>query len=142
MRNATWIVSAALLFLAAAKAHGRELRLERIAAGVREVVFGGTNAPFVESLWRAERLRFWVVMPLAAIALGAALRARGHDGWVSVLGGLAFGSSIAFTTLGAWSLGRAGGARGEHLGSFAWWGAVVVVGAVAALALPALKAAD
>ncbi|HEX2734309.1 MAG TPA: hypothetical protein VHM70_22020 [Polyangiaceae bacterium] len=46
-------------FLVSAKLHGRELRLEREAAGYHQVVFGGQNPPWVEALWHAERVRFW-----------------------------------------------------------------------------------
>jgi len=56
--------------LAAAKAHGRQVRLEREAAGYHEVRFGGENPPFVEALWRRDRVRFWGFVPVAAAALG------------------------------------------------------------------------
>jgi hypothetical protein len=68
--GAALLLSLALL-LAAAKAHGRQVRLERELEGHREVVFGGDNPPFVEALWRRDRRRFWTVVPLAALAMGA-----------------------------------------------------------------------
>lgn len=66
-------------FLLAAKSHGRQVRLERERAGHYEVVFGGTNPPFVEALWRRDRIRFWTTAALvfAAIAALLGLRASG-----------------------------------------------------------------
>src|SRR6476619_4804412 len=95
-----WVLltgSSLLLFLTAAKAHGRELRLERVAAGVDHVVFGGQNPALVESLWKAERVRFWIAAPLLAAALIAMLKARGVGTGVATLSALTWGSSLAFT---------------------------------------------
>jgi hypothetical protein len=68
-------------FLAAAKAHGRQLRLERELAGYFEVVFSGRNPDFVENLWRRERWAFWsIAATVAAITL--TLRVLGPKrGW-------------------------------------------------------------
>lgn len=65
-----WLVIGlgAATFLAAAKSHGRQLRLERELAGYWEVVFGGHNPAFVEALWRRDRVWFWSLA--AAVALG------------------------------------------------------------------------
>jgi hypothetical protein len=54
-------------FLVAAKAHGRQLRLERELAGYWQVTFVAPNAPFVEALWRGERFLYWSIA--AALAL-------------------------------------------------------------------------
>src|SRR5688500_4786889 len=58
---ARWILLAlgAVTFLVAAKAHGRQLRLERELAGYWEFTFGGPNPPFIDALWHRERLLYW-----------------------------------------------------------------------------------
>ncbi|HUR67902.1 MAG TPA: hypothetical protein VM370_01545 [Candidatus Thermoplasmatota archaeon] len=58
--------------LVSAKAHGRQVRLEREAAGYHSVEFGGTNPAFVEALWRRDRLRFWPLVGALSFVLGAA----------------------------------------------------------------------
>ncbi len=50
-----------LLILAAAKAHGRQIRLERERAGVWSVDFRKDNGPVVEAIWRDDRIRFWTM---------------------------------------------------------------------------------
>ena len=55
------VVLGATTFLAAAKAHGRQLRLERELAGYWHVTFGAQNPAFVEALWRRERILYWSV---------------------------------------------------------------------------------
>lgn len=75
MRNTAFeIVCGAVLFLVAAKLHGRELRLEREARGIREVSFGrgAKNDPFVVALWRRERYIFWPIAAVCALALALA----------------------------------------------------------------------
>jgi hypothetical protein len=59
------------VFLLAAKLHGRELRLEREARGIREVSFGrgAQNDPFVVALWRRERYFFWPIAAVSAVVL-------------------------------------------------------------------------
>jgi len=75
-----WAGSLAL-FLASAKAHGRQLRLERERAGYFKVVFGGRNPAFVEGLWKQERLLFWSLAgALCAFALAYAVAAQ-RFGW-------------------------------------------------------------
>lgn len=126
--------SSLLFFLAAAKAHGRELRLERAAAGFDHVVFGGHNPAFVETLWRAERVRFWVVAPIAAAAILALLKSRGLDTGVATVSAISWGAVIAFAAGGAASLARAGGMREGIAGSLGWWAAVAAAGALAVVA--------
>ncbi len=62
------LVLGAVTLLVAAKAHGRQLRLERQLFGYWHVSFGGQNPAFVEALWRHERLYFWSLA--ATFALG------------------------------------------------------------------------
>ncbi|MCA9657139.1 MAG: hypothetical protein KC486_02240, partial [Myxococcales bacterium] len=115
-----------------AKAHGRELRLEREAAGVAEVFFGdlSRNPPVVEALWAAERLRFWVLAPLLALALVALLH---HIGWSKgqlAIAGLLWAPTLALTVLGVASFARAGGLdRGAVVGSVLWWALVAAAAA-------------
>lgn len=118
MRERTVILYAvsAVTFLLAAKAHGRQLRLERELEGYHRVVFGATNPPFVEALWRADRVRYWsIVLGLAVAALGlfAVARVLGWS-WPFLGGGggsvawlVAWGAPVAaFLTCGVWSLTR------------------------------------
>lgn len=63
---------------AAAKAHGRQIRLERERAGYTRVVFGGDNPAFVVALWRRDRVRLWSVA--AAVALAATALHLAHLG--------------------------------------------------------------
>ncbi len=80
MQGLIWAGSLGL-FLASAKAHGRQLRLEREKAGYFEVVFGGKNPAFVEGLWKQERLLFWSLAgAVCAFALAYAVAAR-RFGW-------------------------------------------------------------
>ena len=127
------IVANVLLFLVAAKAHGRELRLERQSLGVDRVVFGGVNPPVVEALWRAERARFWPLVAVLALAIVALLWRAGAARGVVVAGALAWAPAIAFSALGVASLVRSSAARGELAGSATWWAAVAVAATVSAL---------
>src|SRR3989442_4389298 len=55
-----------LLFLSA-KAHGRQIRLERELEGYMEVDFMKDNPPWVEALWRKDRRRYWATVPIAIV---------------------------------------------------------------------------
>lgn len=67
------ILLSILLFLASAKTHGRQMRLEREQRGHDHVTFGaGTNPPWVEGLWRRDRIRFWGLASTLALAALAA----------------------------------------------------------------------
>jgi len=57
-----------LLFLSA-KAHGRQIRLERELEGYMEVDFMKENPPWVEALWRKDRRRYWATVPIAIVIL-------------------------------------------------------------------------
>lgn len=121
-------------FLLAAKAHGRELRLEREAAGILRVVFGGDNPAFVDALWAAERLRFWIATPLLSLTLAVALVIAGASRSTIALASLLWAPAVVFMVLGVSSLVRGGGlARAELCGSLAWWS--LVVGGFAVVAL-------
>jgi hypothetical protein len=140
MNRAFLLASSVALFLITAKAHGRELRLEREAAGVAHVVFGGDNPAFVEALWKAERLRFWTLTPALALVLAVALAARGAPTSRVGLAVLAWAPSVVFAALGLFSMVRAGGlARGALAGSFGWWSLAAAVAATTAVAAQAAK---
>jgi hypothetical protein len=67
-------------FVSLARAHGRQVRLQRERAGYHHVVFGGQNPAFVEAVWRRDRWRFWPTFGVVALATGlwlARARARG-----------------------------------------------------------------
>jgi hypothetical protein len=134
MRTLIILVASVVSFVLAAKAHGRQIRLERELEGHHHVVFGtGKNPPFVEALWRADRVRFWsIAAGMAAVVLGlfALTRARGWS-W-PVLGGgggavawaAVWGAMVtAFLTCGIWSLlrlMRAISEKGEGAVDAAW----------------------
>jgi hypothetical protein len=134
-----------VLLLVAAKAHGRQVRLERERAGYHEVVFGGENPPFVEALWRRDRVGYWTVVPAAALVLGAAAWRVGA-GWAWLLTAvLLWAPTMGFVALGLASLGRllrgAGSQETEEKerrraavrGSVAWWGAAGLLALAVAL---------
>lgn len=148
------------LFLASAKAHGRQLRLEREKAGYNEVVFGGKNPAFVEGLWRQERILFWSLTGAAcAFALAYAVAAVRYawrlplaaDGfppwWLLPLWAGIWPMSLGFTLTGALSAWRlrmalvskpasdARWLRKARLGSAGWWSTVGAIAALVAVAV-------
>jgi hypothetical protein len=113
------LLLATAAMLAAAKSHGRQLRLERELAGYGEVRFGsGANPSWVEALWRRDRVRFWsafAVFAIFAVAQGLAepasvpvpLRAPGEtSAWLAVLTLLAWAGTGAFGVAGLSSAAR------------------------------------
>lgn len=145
MRTLLPILASVALFLLTAKIHGRQLRLERESHGVLHVVFGGENPPEVEALWRAERLRFALVVAATAGAAALGLYALGASPLLLVLSVLLWAPSLAFLALGAASALRTGGAA-VGLQSLGWW-AAAAAGSAALLgvlrlagALPSLRA--
>ena len=113
--------------IVAAKAHGRQVRLEREAAGYRSVVFGGKNPEFVERLWRRDRLRFWTSAPIAALALGAA--AWWARGWaLALVAALLWAPIFAFHVAGLLGFAAQRGRGGPG-----WWVAAVLSAALAVL---------
>lgn len=130
-----WLAALAsvALVLASAKAHGRQIRLEREREGYHSVVFGGDNPPFVEALWRADRVRFWTFTPPAALALGAwAWIARGEPAAVGVALLLAPAAGFAFAgLLSLRRLWRRGPPRAWARASAAWWSLAAALAALA-----------
>ena len=87
------LVLSVVTFLVAAKTHGRQVRLERERAGHTQVVFGGQNPPFVEALWKRDRIRFWTTAAIV-FALAAALVFAGSSlGLPRPLGGGTLGAA-------------------------------------------------
>jgi hypothetical protein len=118
--------------LVAAKAHGRQIRLEREALGFFHVDFRGENPPEVEAIWRRDRRLFWATLA----SLGAILLAAGlglGDLRLSVAAvPVAFAASFVVAGLASWS--RLGGSDWR---SFGWW---TLVAAAAVLTGWALRA--
>ncbi len=99
------LIASIALFFAAAKAHGRQLRLEREFEGHYSVEFGGKNHPWVEALWRAERFRFWILV--AAFEIPAlVLSFMTSFNWKILLLLIGWIPSFAFSITGALSLLR------------------------------------
>ncbi|HEX8825774.1 MAG TPA: hypothetical protein VF794_38040 [Archangium sp.] len=136
------LVLSVVTFLVAAKTHGRQVRLERERAGHTRVIFGGENPPFVEALWKRDRIRFWSTAALV-FAVGAVLVLAGASlGLPRPLGGGTLGAVwtmlflplvTGFVVCGTASLAgflatRAvdpGFTSGTLPGSVAWWSLVL-----------------
>ena len=82
-----------LLFLSA-KAHGRQIRLEREFEGYMEVDFMKENPPWVEALWRKDRRRFKFAFSVAAAVLAGLVVATGSSGVAGRFGADPFGSPL------------------------------------------------
>lgn len=142
-----WLTLAAtvLLVLAAAKAHGRQVRLEREQQGFFSVDFRRQNPPGVEAIWRNDRHVFWPVLAALALGVMAALAV----GWartdippggdeLAIYLGWAFAASFVLAGLASWQriLHREGGDgawRGAALrGSIGWWSVVAAAAALVA----------
>jgi hypothetical protein len=148
------LVSSIAGFVVAAKAHGRQLRLERELAGTWEVHFGGQNPPFVEALWHRERVWFWTVTLALGVSalLYVAIASRttwprplGGGWWSVVLPPVLWAPLAAFVACGLASLVRLYRAvpnatpSQEWLGaawsgSVVWWAITFAVVALVAVA--------
>lgn len=153
---AAWLVALAsvALFLAAAKTHGRHVRLERELAGHWGVDFQSAYGhPVVSELWRRDRVRFWALAPAAGAALGAIVLLATRAWPLALVGALLWGPVVAFLSLALQSLVRLrarvasdadavraveawapGWRASERRGTRAWWSAVGAL-LVAVLAL-------
>jgi hypothetical protein len=127
MKTLLYGAASFVTFILAAKAHGRELRLERVVAGIEQVSFGGSNPAFVDALWAAERMRFWVATPILSVVLIVALALAGTSRWTIGFASLLWAPSVVFVVLGVASIVRGGGLERVGLGgSLAWWSAVMI----------------
>ena len=129
-------------FFTAAKTHGRQVRLEREAAGFHHVVFGGDNPADVEAIWARDRHLYWAVAGAAsAVGVVAVLLATfgyvprlvgsgAAAGWAWFLDGLlsilGLPMVLAFMIAGATSFART---RRDHpalrppggTATWGWW---------------------
>lgn len=131
------VVLAAAAVLAAAKAHGRQVRLERERAGFDEVDFMADNPPFVEHLWERDRRIYWPAFAVAGLAVGAFRVAT--RGWALevALDSLAAALLAGFFVAGLASVRRFALAqesarppewvRAAWRGSAAWWSLAVLL---------------
>lgn len=144
--NIALVGASVLSFLAAAKAHGRQIRLERELAGYWDVSFGQAAAPWVEALWRRERMLLWsIAIAAAALGLMYVLLARRRrwpvlprasapawSWWGALLVLIVWPAVLAFVACGLASQARfvsamaGANARGDWLtpalwGSAGWW---------------------
>jgi hypothetical protein len=132
------LILSVVTFLVAAKSHGRQVRLERERAGHTQVAFGGENPPFVEALWKRDRVRYWSTAAIAFAVALALVVASSSLGLPRPLGGGALGAAwtmlflpliTGFLVCGAASLTGFVASRAvdprfttEALpGSAAWW---------------------
>jgi len=133
------LILGVLGFLAAAKGHGRQVRLEREAHGVHQVTFGGENPPLVQKLWRGDRVRFWSAAPLMAVVFCAAIYFSGAaaSGGVFAVAAFLWAPVIAFSFCGVASalrlhaFDKAAFASTSTVG-FLWLAGAVVFGALSA----------
>jgi hypothetical protein len=140
MRTLLLVALSALMFLAAAKTHGRQLRLERERHGYFQIRFGGVNPPFVEALWRSERIRFGLATAILTLGLLLALFFSGalHGLGTVALSGFLWAPSLAFLFCSALSavrlLSPGREAAGLDFGGIGWWTATLGLAAGTALA--------
>ena len=135
MRTTILLVLAVLSFLAAAKLHGRQLRLERVAQGHLSVRFDRPNAPWVEARWKEERRHFALgILVVVALALAAAPIAFSLGGGASLkqlaLAAVLHGPTTVFLVLALLSL-RHNWAAAAPLGAVAWLALSVSLGSAA-----------
>lgn len=145
-----WTLAAAavLLLLAGAKAHGRQVRLERERIGVHSVVFGKPNDPRVEAIWARDRRGFWGLFAVLVAAAWAIVVLGGRVAGTELLasGGLLLlvAFALCFAILGLASLARLFPAqptddkawrRKAMAGSLLWWALVALATALVASAI-------
>ena len=109
--------------VAAAKCHGRQVRLRREAEGIMAIDFRADNGPVVEGIWRRDRWAFWLLLAgLAALALTAWWASPLPAWWLLPLSGWAMSMAFLLAGLG-WglSLGRRTGSWGHALLGWLGW---------------------
>lgn len=133
-------VATVALLLVAAKAHGRQVRIEREQQGYFRVDFRSENAAAVEAIWRRDRLLFWPMFAvLGAAALAWAVVAR-DLGLGALAVGWAFAASFTGAGLTSWvrmlrrDKGRLPWRQRALRGSIGWWLAVAAAATLVALA--------
>lgn len=140
-----WLTALATLSLVilAAKAHGRQVRLEREQRGVFHVDFRRGNPSAVEDLWRRDRLTFWPAFAGLALAGGGYVVASSPSNvaGLALTAAWAFAEAFVIAGLLSWvrlSTRREGALpwrRRAQWGSAAWWAAVVAVSWIVAFSV-------
>jgi hypothetical protein len=137
-----------VMFVAAAKTHGRQLRTERQLAGHASVTFGAANHPWVEALWRRDRWIFWSTAALFAVAAAIVSASVGFSPswavtlllWSATAGFLAAGLRSLASLFSASRLEQPPVPSALLWGSAAWWSlTLVLIGIVAALSARRLR---
>jgi hypothetical protein len=132
---ATLLATAALV-LVAAKAHGRQVRLEREQKGVFHVDFRRGNPAVAEGIWRRDRRTFWASFAGLALAGGAFAAAGRPEGLLPALG---FAAAFVVAGLASWvrltvrKEGPLPWRRRAQAGSALWWSAVAAAALLVAL---------
>jgi len=127
--------------LLCAKAHGRQVRLEREQQGVFAVDFRGRNPDAVERIWRADRRVFWPAFAALAAAgallvLFTALRPADLAWGFAAAASWAFALAFVVAGLASWwrmarrKQGPGPWRRRAILGSVGWWLAVAAAAAL------------
>lgn len=116
------------LVLVAAKAHGRQVRLEREQQGYFRVDFRSQNPAAVEAIWRSDRRILWpAAVALFACALPVAFLV-GHAALAALAIPWAFTGAFTIAGLASWvrlarrDQGPLPWRRRAFAGSLAWWG--------------------
>jgi hypothetical protein len=140
-----WLAAVATvaLVLVAAKAHGRQIRLEREQQGYFRVDFRSQNPAAVEAIWRMDRRIFWPTFALgAAFAVFYAVMAL-FPRDLAVAGFIvawSFAAAFAVAGLASWlrmarrDQGPLPWRKRAQQGSVGWWLAVAAAAALVALA--------
>lgn len=134
------VLATVAFVVVAAKAHGRQVRLEREQQGVFRVDFRRQNPSAVEIIWRQDRRTFWPAFAVFGLA-GTGLVVGQPDPLPHLPLFLAWAFAEAFVVAGLASWVRMAGRREgpppwrrrAQLGSFAWWGVVVAAAMLVAL---------
>jgi len=142
-----WLAALAtvVLVLVAAKAHGRQVRIEREQQGVFAVDFRRQNPAPVEAVWRADRRLFWPSFAGAAglgsvLVLFTALRPADLAWGFGFVLAWAFALAFVVAGLSSWARmvrrnqGPLPWRRRANAGSVGWWLGVAALAALVALA--------
>ena len=128
-----------LLFLSAAKSHGRQHRLERELAGYWNVSFKSENDPWVERFWLRQRVLYWSLASFVSLFIFLRLKKKKANlNWkkwiVFAVPSVILSMIAAFTVTGLlsmmrlfWNLAQNEPPPGSEwvtnavFGSIAWW---------------------